>query len=68
MYFEIYQENKPKLGVAATALSGNQWRWRLCGGNHEPIASGESYHNKQDCVHAINLIKGTNSLTPINHV
>ena len=61
MYFEIYQE---KTGL----ISGSQWRWRLKAANHEPIASGESYHNKQDCLHAIDLVKGTNSGTPVKEV
>jgi uncharacterized protein YegP (UPF0339 family) len=34
-----------------------QWRWRLREGNHETIASGESYVNKVDCLHVIGLIK-----------
>ncbi|QUE92958.1 DUF1508 domain-containing protein [Pseudomonas sp. SCA2728.1_7] len=34
-----------------------QWRWRLRAGNHETIASGESYVNKADCLHVIGLIK-----------
>lgn len=35
-----------------------QWRWRLVAANSKTIAdSGESYFNKQDCVHAINLVK-----------
>jgi len=60
MYFEIYQEARGLL----SATSG-QWRWRLRGANHEPIASGESYHNRQDCVAAIELVKKTNLQTPI---
>jgi uncharacterized protein YegP (UPF0339 family) len=35
-------------------------RWRLLAGNNKTIAdSGEGYHNKQDCLHAIGLITGT---------
>lgn len=37
-----------------------QWRWHLLAGNNRIIAnSGESYYNKQDCVHAVNLVKGS---------
>lgn len=61
MYFEIYQEQTGGLLSAGTG----QWRWRLKSGNHETIASGESYHNKKDCLHAIDLIKSTNTTTPI---
>lgn len=36
-----------------------QWRWRLVvAGNGRIIAnSGEGYHNKADCISAINLVK-----------
>ncbi|MES2040066.1 MAG: DUF1508 domain-containing protein [Pseudomonadota bacterium] len=59
MYFEIY---------SSTGLLNNpsiQWRWRLKAANHEIIASGESYYNKADCQHAINLVKSTNASTPV---
>ncbi len=52
MYFEKYQQ-------------GGQWRWRLKAANHEIIASGESYVYETDCDHAINLVKGTTSSTPV---
>lgn len=55
MYFEKYQ-------------SGGQWRWRLKGGNHEIIASGESYFTEANCDHAIALVKSTNSTTPVRRV
>lgn len=57
MYFEIYREG---MGLLST-----QWRWRLRAANNEIIASGESYNNKQDCLHAVNLIKSTNAATPV---
>jgi uncharacterized protein YegP (UPF0339 family) len=39
-------------------ISG-QWRWRLRAANNRTIAdSGESYWNKNDCLSAINLVKG----------
>lgn len=51
MYYQIYQD------------SNNQWRWRLRAANHETIASGEAYWSKANCLHAINLVKGsTNAL------
>ena len=63
MYFEIYKQTQ---GTAKTGQG--QWRWRLRAGNNETIASGESYINKGDCVHAINLIKGTQEETPVNEI
>jgi uncharacterized protein len=52
MYFEIY-------------IQGNQYRWRLKAANHEIIASGEAYASKQHCIHAINLVAGSNG-SPIH--
>jgi len=68
MYFEIYQEKSTLLQSwlpSDANVSKGQWRWRLKSNNHEIIASGESYHNKQDCLHVVDLIKGTNSDTKI---
>lgn len=34
------------------------WRWRLVAANNRIIAdSGESYYNKQDCLHGIELVQ-----------
>ncbi len=39
-----------------------QWRWRLVAANNRIIAnSGEGYWNKDDCLDAINLVKGSYS-------
>ncbi|RYF49857.1 MAG: DUF1508 domain-containing protein [Cytophagaceae bacterium] len=36
-----------------------QWRWNLRAKNHKTIAdSAEGYHNRQDAIHAIELVKG----------
>lgn len=36
------------------------WRWRLRAANGRIIAeSGEGYHNKQDCIDGLNLVKGS---------
>lgn len=53
MYFEVYKD------------ASGQWRWRLKGGNHEPIASGESYTTKDNCLKAIGLVMETNRQTPV---
>lgn len=38
--------------------AANQWRWRLRAANNRIIAeSGEGYHNRQDCLDAIALVK-----------
>lgn len=37
-----------------------QWRWFLQSSNGRKIANGgEGYHNKDDCIHAINLVAGS---------
>jgi uncharacterized protein YegP (UPF0339 family) len=37
-----------------------QWRWYLSTANNRKIAnSGEGYLNKQDCLNAIMLVKGS---------
>lgn len=47
MRFEMYKD------------SYGQYRWRLKAGNGEIIAQGEAYHNRQDCIDAVNLVMGT---------
>lgn len=71
MYFEIYRQATGLISGGIGALPSNtvgQWRWRLRGANHHIIASGESYHNEKDCLHAIDLVKGTTTTTPVKHV
>ncbi len=46
-YYEIYRDTR------------DYWRWRFKANNHEIIASGESYHNKSDCLNAVGLMKGS---------
>jgi uncharacterized protein YegP (UPF0339 family) len=42
--------------------SQGQWRWRLLAANRQIIAtSGEGYVRKTDCLHAIDLVKGSGS-------
>jgi uncharacterized protein YegP (UPF0339 family) len=40
--------------------AAGEWRWRLVAGNGQLIAeSGESYQNKPDCLHGIELVKAS---------
>jgi len=48
VYYTIYRD-------------GIFWRWRLQAANHEILASGEAYWNEADCLHAIALVKGSNT-------
>lgn len=42
--------------------ANSHWRWFLLAGNNSKIAnSGEGYWNKQDCLSAINLVKGSSA-------
>ncbi len=47
MYFRIYEDDD------------GYWRWHLRARNHEIIAHGEAYAAKDDCLHAINLVKAS---------
>lgn len=67
MHFEYYQEAKGLLNASANGRPG-EWRWRLVAGNNKILTSGESYQNKADCLHAIDLLKSTDQFTPINEV
>ena len=71
MHFEVYQERLNALERAATTLltsSDGKWRWRLRADNGEPIASGESFHTRSDCMHSITLVMSTSTNTPIQEV
>ena len=46
MRYEIWQSKQ-----------NGQWYWHLLAPNHKIIAQGEGYHNKADCLHAIDLVK-----------
>ncbi|MCP5370447.1 MAG: DUF1508 domain-containing protein [Hyphomicrobiales bacterium] len=42
--------------------TSSYWRWRLLAANNRIIAdSGESYFNKQDCLHGVALVKGSSN-------
>lgn len=53
MYFEIFKSK-----------TDNQWYWHLKAANHEIVAYGEGYRNRDDCVHAVNLVMDTTRKTP----
>jgi uncharacterized protein YegP (UPF0339 family) len=46
MYFILYKDNQ------------SLWRWKFRAANHEDICvSSESYHNRQDALHSIQLVR-----------
>ncbi|EHL98963.1 hypothetical protein HMPREF9946_03403 [Acetobacteraceae bacterium AT-5844] len=45
--------------------ASGQYYWNLRAANHQVVASGETYHNKSDCLNAIGLVKGTTVETPV---
>ena len=58
MRFEVYK--------SGTTLLSQVWRWRLVASNGRTVAdSAEGYQSKADCLHGIELVKGTNLLTPV---
>ena len=57
MYFNVWQSNKD-----------GQWYWRLRSGNNKIIANGEGYRNKADCLRAVDLVKSTNTYTPVKEL
>ncbi|TQK07004.1 DUF1508 domain-containing protein [Herbaspirillum sp. SJZ107] len=64
MHFEIYEQKQN--GLLAAAGGSGDYRWRLRADNDRIIAdSGEGYRNKSDCLHGINLVKGTTAATSV---
>jgi hypothetical protein len=67
MHFEVYDSaaSRLKIGAGAAALAAD-WRWRLRAANGQIIAtSGEGYTTRENCVHALNLVKSTDARTPV---
>jgi len=55
MHFEVYHRTD----------QSRLWCWRLRDGGKRIVALGEGYHSRADCLHAIDLVRGTSSLTPV---
>jgi uncharacterized protein YegP (UPF0339 family) len=45
------------VGFETYRNEGGEYRWRFRADNGEIVASGEGYHRKEDCEHAVRLIK-----------
>ena len=50
MYFQYWR-----------SMQNRQWYWHLRAANNEIIARGEGYHNKTDCLAAIDLVRSSSS-------
>ena len=49
-----------RLAYSVYKDNAGEWRWNLRASNTQIIAdSGEGYRNKQDCLHAIELVKSS---------
>lgn len=59
MRFQIYSR---------LTLLGRRWYWRLRAPNHEIIAQGEAYVRKEDCRHAVSLVRKTGLDTPVEEL
>ncbi|SDZ17418.1 MULTISPECIES: YegP family protein [Lysobacter] len=64
-HFEIYREGlkvgETEFGVNALLVAGTsrthgQWRWRLVGGNGEPMAYGEAYTTRAAMMETLEAI------------
>ena len=49
----------------AWTIRGRLWFWHLKAANHEIIAQGEGYRNKDDALDAIDLIQNIPESTPV---
>ena len=55
MKFEVFRDAR------------NEYRWRFKAANGQIVAvSGEGYHNKQDCLHGIALVKQYGPNAPVD--
>lgn len=55
--------NRPYPSFLIYLDAAKQFRWRLEAANYKTIAdSAESYHNYDDCVHGIELIKSPHEI------
>jgi len=53
MYFYLFKD------------ADGQWRWNYRSANHKIIAdSAEAYHNRQDALHGISLVKSDAATAP----
>lgn len=62
MHFEIYQQEP---GLLSAGLSHADFRWRLVTNGKTIADSGEGYRNRSDCLHGIELVRGTSSATEV---
>ena len=70
MHFEMKQDRTPTIGGIGGSRTSGQWHWNLHGDNGKIIATSgsEFYHNKAECLHAIRLVQGTTTDTPIREL
>ncbi len=55
---KLLEEKSDGLAYMIYQDAAGEWRWQLRAANQRIIAdSAEGYHNKQDCLHAISLVK-----------
>ena len=59
-------QQRDKVAFSVYKDAAGEWRWRLQATNGRIVAdSGEGYEHKQDCLHAIELVKGSKD-APVN--
>jgi len=63
---ELIGEGRGGTSYSVYQDAAGEWRWRLRAANHRVIAdSGEGYRDRQDCLRAIALVKGSKD-APVN--
>ena len=56
IYVTIYSTTKP---LFKTRNKFQPWRWKATSaGNNRTLASGEAFHNREDCLHSVELLFG----------
>ena len=54
-YFEIYRSDR--VNLTSILFSGGDWRWRFCGPDGKPVASGAGYVTEQACTDAVAALR-----------
>lgn len=54
-YFEIYRADR--VNLTSILFSGGDWRWRFCGPDGKPVASGAGYVTERACANAVAALR-----------
>jgi uncharacterized protein YegP (UPF0339 family) len=55
--FNLLRHNMANLRYEVIPTENRQWTWHLKAANNKIVAyAGETYHNKEDAIHSLNLV------------